>query len=87
MVKKEEATMKAIRLNTVIKKDGEINMTGLPYKKGQKVEMILLAQPASQSGRHPLTARQLRRSGLIGLWKDRADINDSAAYARQLRKQ
>ena len=79
--------MEAIRLNTVIKKDGEINMTGLPYKKGQKIEMILLAQPASQSGRRSLTARQLRRSGLIGLWKDRADINDSAAYARQLREQ
>ena len=79
--------MEAIRLNTVIKKDGEINMTGLPYKKGQKIEMILLAQPASQSGRRPLTARQLRRSGLIGLWKDHDDIKDSAAYARQLRKQ
>jgi len=25
--------------------------------------------------------------GLIGLWKDREDIEDSAAYARQLREQ
>ncbi|MEK7784898.1 MAG: hypothetical protein AAB658_05650 [Chloroflexota bacterium] len=79
--------MEAIRLNTVIKKDGEINMTGLPYKKGQKVEMILLVQPGFQTGRRPLTARQLRHSGLIGLWKDRTDIKDSAAYARQLREQ
>jgi len=31
--------------------------------------------------------RQLRQSGLIGLWKNRDDIIDSAVYARQLRKQ
>ena len=37
--------------------------------------------------RRPLTAHQLRQSDLIGLWKDRADIQDSAAYVRQLREQ
>ena len=31
--------------------------------------------------------RQLRQSGLIGLWKNRFDIIDSAVYARQLREQ
>jgi hypothetical protein len=31
--------------------------------------------------------RQLRQSGLIGLWKNRDDIIDSAVYARQLREQ
>jgi len=34
-----------------------------------------------------LTARQLLNSELIGLWKDRTDITDSASYARQLREQ
>ena len=34
-----------------------------------------------------LTVRQLRQSGLIGLWKDRDDIQDSATYARHLREQ
>lgn len=82
-----ETTMNAIRLNTVIRKDGELLMRGLPYKKGEHVELILLSQPAAQSKRRPLTARALRRSGLIGLWKDRSDIQDSAAYARQLREQ
>ncbi|MBM4423278.1 MAG: hypothetical protein FJ030_07785 [Chloroflexi bacterium] len=78
--------MEAIRLNMVIKKDGEITMTGLPYKKGERVEMILLAQPKMQAA-IPLMARQLRRSGLIGLWKNRADIRDSATFARALREQ
>lgn len=34
-----------------------------------------------------LTVGELRESGLIGLWKDREDIEDSAAYARELREQ
>lgn len=34
-----------------------------------------------------LTVRQIRQSGLIGLWKNRDDIEDSAAYARRLRGQ
>ncbi len=79
--------MEAIRLNTIVKKDGEIAVTGLPYKKGEQVEMILLARPIAKTGRRPLTARQLRRSGLIGLWKDRDDIQDSAIFTRQLREQ
>ena len=33
-----------------------------------------------------LTVRQLRQSGLIGIWKNRDDIQDSANYARQLRE-
>ncbi len=77
--------MKALRLNTIIKKDGEITLTGLPYKKGEQVEIILLS--GTKQAQRPLTARQLRRSGLIGLWKNRKDIQDSSAYARQLRDQ
>ncbi len=79
--------MDAIRVNTVIQKDGELAVTGLPYKKGEQVELIVLTHPAARSKRRALTARRLRRSGLIGLWEDRLDIGDSAAYARQLREQ
>jgi hypothetical protein len=79
--------MEAVRVHKVIEKDGEILLTGLPCKKGQQVEMIVLIEPAAMPERPRLTARQLLHSGLIGLWKDRADIEDSAAYARQLREQ
>ncbi len=79
--------MEAIRLNKVVERDGEIFVTGLPCKKGQYVEMIVLIEPSAVL-RHPhLTARQMIHSGLIGLWRDREDIEDSAAYARQLREQ
>ncbi len=32
-----------------------------------------------------LTARELLDSKLVGLWADREDLGDSAAFARQLR--
>ncbi|MBI4770642.1 MAG: hypothetical protein HY784_09620 [Chloroflexi bacterium] len=79
--------MEAIRLNTVIKNDGEVHMTGLPYRRGEQVEMILLVRPTSQAGRRPLTARRMRASGLIGIWKERTDIGESSVYARQLREE
>jgi len=83
----EAKVMEAIRLNKVVEKDGEVSVTGLPFKKGQHVEIILLIEPSAIPGRLYLTARQLLHSELIGLWKDRKDIKDSAAYARQLREQ
>ena len=79
--------MEAIRVQQVVAEDGKVLITGLPYKKGQFVEIILLPQPLKTIPCSRLTVRQLRQSGLIGLWKDRDDIVDSAVYARQLREQ
>ncbi len=78
--------MEAIRVQQVIAQDGKVVITDLPYKKGQTVEIILLVQPTRIAPRSRLTVRQLRQSGLIGLWKDRNDIQDSSVYARQLRE-
>jgi hypothetical protein len=71
--------MEAIRLQRAIEKDGEISLTGFPYKKGQFVEMILMIEPLTAQSRPRLTARQLLHSDLVGLWEDRGDIEDSAA--------
>ena len=79
--------MEAIRLHKTIEKDGEIMVTGLPYRKGQRIEMILLPESSVRPTKPYLTASQLLHSELIGLWKDREDIEDSADYARQLREQ
>ncbi|MCI0692572.1 hypothetical protein L0337_11285 [candidate division KSB1 bacterium] len=79
--------MEAIRLQRAVEKDGEIFLAGLPYKKGQFVEMILLSDGSTTLNRSRLTARQLLQSDLIGLWEDRDEIEDSSAYARQLREE
>ena len=41
----------------------------------------------AQVQRRQLTARDLLQSGLVGLWADRKDIEDSLTFARRLRKQ
>lgn len=79
--------MEAIRREEVIVKDGQLRLTNLPYKRGDRVEIIILPQGRETEPRPRLTAGQLRRSGLIGLWQDRMDIEDSSAYARWLREQ
>lgn len=78
--------MEAIRIHKMVEKDGEILVTGLPYKKGQSIEVILLPESSTKFLKKHLTAKELLNSGLIGLWKDREDIKDSADYARQLRE-
>ncbi len=79
--------MEAIRLEQVVVEDGQMVITGLPYKRGQMVEVIVLPQPQRTVLRSRLTVRQVRQSGLIGLWKDRDDIEDITVYARRLREQ
>ena len=41
----------------------------------------------AQAHTKQLTARDLLQSSIVGLWSNRRDIGDSAAFARQLRKQ
>jgi hypothetical protein len=79
--------MEAVQVRQVVVKDGEILITGLPYRKGQTVDVILLAHSAVPRPAARSTVGDLRRSGLIGMWQDRDDIKDSAVYARQLREQ
>jgi len=79
--------MEAVRLEQVVVEDGQMVITCLPYKSGHWVEVIVLPQPQKTVRRSRLTVRQLRQSGLIGLWKDRDDIEDSTVYARRLREQ
>jgi len=79
--------METVQVRQVIAKDGEVLITGLPYKKGQAVEIIVFLQPMTLPPRARLTVGHLRRSGLIGMWQDRRDIDDSSVYARQLREQ
>lgn len=79
--------MEAVQVQQVMARDGEILITGLPYKRGQAVEVIVFLHPPMPQPRARLTVGQLRKSELIGLWQDRTDINDSSIYARQLREQ
>jgi 2-hydroxychromene-2-carboxylate isomerase len=83
----QEYPMEALKINKVVERDGEITITGLPVKQGQKVEMILLTNSRMETTSHScLTAKRLLHSGLVGMWKDREDVDTSATYARRLRE-
>jgi hypothetical protein len=59
-------------------------------KPSQVGERIVQRLKLSQTNEKPRTARELlqaiRESGLIGMWKDRADIHDTVEFARGLRR-
>lgn len=75
--------MQAIKILETVKKDGELKMFGLPVRKGQRVEMIVMIEPLITES-VGATAQNLLKSKIVGLWKNRP-IEDSAMYARILR--
>lgn len=76
--------MSAVRIEKVVEKDGEIKLTGLPFRKGERVELTLSTEPAEMSTQG-ITASELLHSEIIGIWENRKDITDSSAFARKLR--
>ncbi len=80
-------TMETVQIQHTMNCDSELVLTGLPYKKGQYIEVLLIPLPEAPTPKPRMTIRQFRESGLIGMWKDRDDIQDSADYARQLREE
>jgi hypothetical protein len=74
----------ALRFRKRLENDGEIVLTGLPGKKGEEAEVIVLFERNPREG--GMTLGELARSDIVGMWKDRTDIGDSGEYARKLRK-
>jgi len=73
-----------ITMRQIVETDGELLLRDLSCRKGQEVEVTLQVEDADE---FPLsTGRHLASSKLVGLWKDRTDIGDSSAYARELRE-
>ena len=76
--------MDAIHLKKILDNDGEVHLTGLPGKKGEEAEIIVIFERVKHEG--GMTLSDLLGSDIVGIWKDRTDIGDSVEYARALRK-
>ena len=76
--------MEAVQFKQILDKDGEVVLTGLPFVKGQAVEITV--QPQSEK-RETLTVGKFLESGIIGMWEYRDDIGDSTEYSRKLRRE
>ena len=78
--------MEARKIQQIVEQDGEVTVRGLPCKRGQRVEMIVLLDSETAEGQRLPTMRDLLGSGLAGMWADRTDIADSADFVCCLRE-
>jgi hypothetical protein len=76
--------MDALRFRKTLEGDGELHLTGLPAKKGEEAEVIVIFERAEP--RREMNLGDLLKSDVVGMWADRTDIGDSVEYARELRK-
>lgn len=80
--------MEAIKRETRILADGVLSVSGLPFKKGQYVELIILSEDNENMGIEKDSSSNLSvllNSKAIGIWEDRKDIMDSKEFAEILR--
>ena len=77
--------MEAFRKRALVEEDGKVTVSGVPYRKGDRVEVILIKSGRARRKRG-MTAGEWLDSGLVGLWADRDDIGDSSEFARALRE-
>jgi hypothetical protein len=76
--------MKTIACKVVIPSDRQLHLVVPEDVPPGPAEVVLVIVPDIQP-KKGLTAGDLLRSPLCGIWKDRTDIGDSLEYARKLR--
>ena len=76
--------VKTITLETNIPPDREISITLPSDIPLGSADIVVVVVPRAASEGH--TLGDLLRSEFVGMWQDRDDIGDSAAFARHLRE-
>lgn len=77
----------AFRQKVTVRRGGVINLRSQKLKPGAIAEVIVLVESEAQDGAQRMTAADLLKSGMVGMWADRKDIGDSLEFARSLRGQ
>jgi len=79
--------MKTLSLKTKVSPDYKLEIQ-LPndFPTGE-VEILLVVDSSNKLPKKGMTGKDLLKSPLLGIWKDRKDIQDSITFARKLRKQ
>jgi hypothetical protein len=76
--------MKAVMCKVIIPADRQLHISVPEDIPPGPAEIALIIAPEAPAERG-MTAGDLLRSPLCGIWKDRSDIGDSIEYARSLR--
>jgi hypothetical protein len=72
-----------IRIETNIPDNRKVELTLPADVPTGEAEVVVVIVP--KSDRRPSTAQDLLNSEIVGMWVDRTDVDDSSAYARELR--
>lgn len=78
--------MKTVAIKTIIPEDHRLVIQIPPDMPAGPAEVVVTAV-LPEEAEHPWTLGDLLASGLVGMWKDRADITDSVEFARMLRQE
>lgn len=80
--------MDRIIVKSKVSSDGVLHLD-LPVGKEEADRDVQVTVESAEAPETPsgMTAADLLRSGLVGMWTDRTDIGDSREYARRLREQ
>lgn len=76
----------AFRQKVTVRRGGVINLRSQKLKPGAIAEVIVLVEGEEQQTTRKMTAADLLKSGMVGMWVGRKDIGDSLEFARSLRK-
>jgi hypothetical protein len=77
----------AFRQKVTVKDGGVVSVRSRRLKPGSMAEVIILVQAGKRNQTKPLTANDLLKSGLVGMWAGRKDLGNSLDFARSLRSQ
>jgi len=76
----------AFRQKVTVQRGGVINLRSQKFKPGTTAEVIVLVEDEDRKSVQRMTAADLLKSGLVGMWAGRKDIGDSLEFTRSLRK-
>jgi hypothetical protein len=57
-----------------IKSGGLVSLRSNKLKPGARAEVIVLVEPSEESMSQPMTAADLLKSGLVGIWAERKEL-------------
>jgi len=76
--------MKTLTCKVVIRSDRQLHIPVPEDVPSGPAEVVVVIVPETVPEKG-MTAGDLLRSPLFGIWKDRSDLGDSVEYARELR--
>jgi hypothetical protein len=77
--------MNRIVVRTKLSSDGNLHLDLAVGAQEADTDVLVTVEPVAHIPKRTLLASDLVQSGLVGIWAERTDIENSLAFARRLR--